>query len=166
MTVVEQMAEFASCSDVANLSPSTLLRRHSCTGRRDGSTSDKRVRDWYSERYDGQASESSRWPDTFLTIHLGVQRPMEELHTMTRHPNPFAALSELITRAFATLAERDNLGGRNAFVVRPQRSRASHSSTPRTPRARTSSTPHAEEQSTRPNARSETAQQRPHTDPH
>ena len=85
---------------------------------------------------------------------------------MTRYPNPFTALSELITRTFATLGERDNPGGRNAFVVRPPRSRASHVSTPRTPRAGVSSTPHGARQSARPNAKSETVHRRRHTDPH
>ena len=82
---------------------------------------------------------------------------------MTRYPNPFTALSELITRAFATLGERDNPGGRNAFVVRP-RSRA-HFSTPRTPRAGASSTRHDDHQRTGPNAKSKTVHRRRHTDP-
>jgi hypothetical protein len=84
---------------------------------------------------------------------------------MTRYPNPFAALSELITRAFATLGERDNPGGRNAFVIRPPRSRARQFSTSQTPRAGASSTTHGDRQSAKPNAKSETARRRRHTDP-
>ena len=84
---------------------------------------------------------------------------------MTRYPNPFTALSELITRAFATLGERDNPGGRNAFVVRPPRSRASHLSTPQTPRVGVSSTRHGDHQRAGPNAKSKTVHRRRHTDP-
>ena len=74
---------------------------------------------------------------------------------MTRYPNPFAALSELITKAFATLGDRDNPGGRNAFVVFSPRARRRHLSTPETPRARASSTPHGAQPNARPNEKSE-----------
>lgn len=52
---------------------------------------------------------------------------------MTRYRNPIAALSELITKAFAALGDRDHPGGRNAFVMFPPRARSRHSSTVQTP---------------------------------
>ena len=80
---------------------------------------------------------------------------------MTRYPNPFAALSELITKAFATLGDRDNPGGQNAFVVFPSRARGRHMSASMTPRA----TPHTTEHGGRPVERSESMQRRRHDDP-
>jgi hypothetical protein len=84
---------------------------------------------------------------------------------MTRYPNPFAALSELLTKAFATLRDRDNLGGQNAFVVFPPRVPSRHSSTAQTPRAGAPSSPHGPQPNARPNERSESMHRRRHTDP-
>lgn len=70
---------------------------------------------------------------------------------MTRYPNPFAALSELITRAFATLGDRDNPGGRNAFVVYSPRARERHLSTSHGSRT----TPHTAEHREKPVGESE-----------
>jgi hypothetical protein len=75
---------------------------------------------------------------------------------MTRHPNPFAALSEVITKAFATLGDRDNPGGRNAFVVLPPRARSRYLSTVQTSRAGAPSTPHGAQPNARPNDKAET----------
>ena len=84
---------------------------------------------------------------------------------MTRYPNPFAALSELITKAFETLGDRDNPGGRNAFVVFPPRARRRDVSTAQALRATAPSIPHGTQQSARPNEKSETMHRRRHTDP-
>jgi len=84
---------------------------------------------------------------------------------MSRYPNPLAALSELITKAFATLGDRDNPGGRNAFVVFPPRARSRHLSTAQTPRARAPSTPHDTQPIAKPNEKSESMHRRRHTDP-
>ena len=80
---------------------------------------------------------------------------------MTRYPNPFAALSGLITKAFATLGDRDNPGGQNAFVVFPSRARGGHMSASQTPRA----TPRTTERGGRAAGRSESMQRRRHNDP-
>ena len=80
---------------------------------------------------------------------------------MTRYPNPFAALSELITKAFATLGDRDNPGGQNAFVVFPSRARGRPMSASQTPRA----TPRTTEHGGRPVGRSESMQRRRDNDP-
>jgi hypothetical protein len=83
---------------------------------------------------------------------------------MTRYPNPFAAFSEWMVKAFAILADRDNVGGRSAFVVMP-RSRARHVPTPQAPPATAPSTPHSAEHSARPIEKSESVRRRRHTDP-
>ena len=80
---------------------------------------------------------------------------------MTRYPNPFAALSGLITRAFATLGDRDNPGGRNDFVVFVPRARGRHLSKSRTSRA----TPHTTEHGDRLAGGSESMHRRRHNDP-
>ena len=80
---------------------------------------------------------------------------------MTRYPNPFAALSGLITRAFATLGDRDNPGGRNAFVVFLPRARGRHVSTSQRSRA----TPRTTEHGGRPVGGSESMHRRRHNDP-
>lgn len=84
---------------------------------------------------------------------------------MTRYPNPFAAVVELIARAFAPLAHRDYAAGRHAFVVLRPHSRARDLSTSQAPRAKATSTPHGAEQGARPIEKSETMQHRRHTDP-
>ena len=84
---------------------------------------------------------------------------------MTRYPNPFAALSELITRAFATLGDRDNPGGRNAFVVFRPRARGRPHSAAQTPSASVPSAQHGTQHSARPNERMNTMHRRRHTDP-
>ena len=83
---------------------------------------------------------------------------------MTRYPNPFAALSELIIKAFATLGDRDNPGGQNAFVVFPPRARGRHLSTAQNSRAGAPSTPLGAQPNARPNEKSESMQRRRHTD--
>ena len=84
---------------------------------------------------------------------------------MTRHPNPFAALSELITKAFVTLRDRDNPGGQNAFVVFPPRARSRDLSTAQTSRAGAPSTSHGAQPNARPNEKSESMHRRRHMDP-
>ena len=105
-----------------------------------------------------------RSPDAMSSPHVGV-RAIEEVRTMTRHANPFAALSELITQAFATLRDRDNPGGQNAFVVFPPRAPSRDLSTAQTSRAGAPSTQHGAQPNVRPNEISASMHRRRHTDP-
>jgi len=84
---------------------------------------------------------------------------------MTRHPNPFAALSALITKAFATLGDRDNPGGQNAFVVFPSRGRSQHLSRAQTARGRAPLTPHGAQPNAGPNEQSASMHARRDTNP-
>lgn len=81
---------------------------------------------------------------------------------MTRYPNPFRALVELIDKAFATLDDRDNAGRRRVLVAVPSRSRARRLS--RTPTPHAKATSDSAEQSARPIEKSETMLRRRHTD--
>lgn len=83
---------------------------------------------------------------------------------MTRYPNPFAAFSEWMVKAFAILADRDNTGGRSAFVVMP-RARARHAPTPQAPPATAPSTRPSAEHGASPIETSESVRRRRSTDP-
>jgi hypothetical protein len=80
---------------------------------------------------------------------------------VTRFPNPFTAVSELVAKAFATLGDRDGVGGRSAFVVGLSHPRARRSSPPSTPPAQAASTPDGSESGTTSTA---TTHRRRHTD--
>ena len=83
---------------------------------------------------------------------------------MTRYPNPFAALAELITKAFAVLDDHGSAGRRRALVTVPSRSRARHrSSGAPTPQPRATSTSDSAPQSARPIEKPETMQGHQHT---
>ena len=83
---------------------------------------------------------------------------------MTRYPNPLVAVSDLIAKAFAVLADRDNPGGRSAFVVMSPRSRSRHVPTPQAPGEKAPLSPHGVEDRARPVANMEGMRRRPHTD--
>ena len=83
---------------------------------------------------------------------------------MTRFPNPFTAVSELVAKAFATLGDRDGAGGRSAFVVGLSHPRARRSSPPSTPPAQAVSMPDGSESSATSTGNSATTHRRRHTD--
>jgi len=64
---------------------------------------------------------------------------------MTRFPNPFTAVTQVIAKAFAVLGDRDGVGGRSAFVVGVPRSKMRRSPRAPAPRAHEASTPTSSE---------------------
>jgi len=83
---------------------------------------------------------------------------------MTRYLNPFAFFAELIAKAFATLDDRDNAGGRSALVAVPSRSRARRSSRAPTPQTQATSIPGSAELIARSTEKSGSMPRRRHTD--
>lgn len=82
---------------------------------------------------------------------------------MTRYPNPFAAVIELIARAFATLDERDNGGWRRGSTIALPRSRArrrSSAPTAAAPQPGTTSPSGSAEQQANPVAEHEATRRR------
>lgn len=76
---------------------------------------------------------------------------------MSRFPNPFAAVTDLVAKAFATMGDRDGPGGR-AFVVGLSRPRTRHAS--HTPTPQSTASPANNVEATAPSA--ETSRTMPH----
>ena len=83
---------------------------------------------------------------------------------MTRFPNPFTTVTQLIGKAFATLGDRDGAGGRGAFVVGVSRSKTRRSSRAPTSQAQEALTPNSSDPSARSPEKSETLHERRFTD--
>ena len=64
---------------------------------------------------------------------------------MTRFPNPFTAVTQVIGRAFAILGDRDGAGGQGSFVVAVPRSKTRRSPRAPAPHAQEASTPNSPE---------------------
>ena len=84
---------------------------------------------------------------------------------MTRFPNPFAAIPELVAKAFTILGNRDGAEGRSPFVVGVSRSPMPRASRAPTPRELAASTPVGSNPNARRAEQAGTSHQRRFTDP-
>jgi len=67
---------------------------------------------------------------------------------MTRFPNPFAAVTQVIGRAFAILGDRDGAGSHGTFAAAVPRSKTRRSPRAPTPRTHDASAPGSSDRTT------------------